>query len=132
MVVQDQPSATIAPAVVSEEGNHIEHLSEGMPMQDTEVVSWDGHQNNHFPEELPMEVTGDGDQNSVIFVHRQNSNLGEPTPTFEEQLQQIDKALSVDCVSPILSAGNPNVVGVKLDSSYSIKSHVDQNKFTPN
>ena len=49
--------------------------------------------------------------------------MAKPTSDFEEQLQQIDKALSVDCVSPILSAKNPDVVGVK--------SHMDKNKFTP-
>lgn len=171
MVVQDQPSATIEAAMVSEEDHQIEHRPEEMPKKDmgvggqtsvnseqgvppdavqpsrqsalivtdqpsalvvTEVVSGDGHQNNQFPEELSMEVTGDGGQNSVIFVHRQISNLAEPTPTFEEQLQQIDKALSGDCVSPILSAGNTDAVGVKLDSSSSAKSHVEQNKFIPN
>ena len=91
LVVQDQPSASVVTAIVSEEGN----------------------QNKHFPEELPMTITGGGGQKSVNFEHSRNSNLAKPTPDFEEQLQQIDKALSVDCVSPILSAENPNVVGVK-------------------
>ena len=100
LVVQDQPSASVVTAIVSEEGN----------------------QNKHFPEELPMTITGGGGQKSVNFEHSRNSNLAKPTPDFEEQLQQIGKALSVDCVSPILSAENPDVVGVK--------SHVDKNKFT--
>lgn len=100
LVVQDQPSAMVVTAIVSEEGN----------------------QNKHFPEELPMTITGGGGQKSVNFEHSRNSNLAKPTPDFEEQLQQIGKALSVDCVSPILSAENPDVVGVK--------SHVDKNKFT--